>query len=144
MKYLIQKFRSREKEYSSLQEADIETKLVQELFIEILGWNKDDFFQQTKVSRGDKRGRADYEFRIGDRRIFYLEVKKVNVPLEKEADKQVVSYALSKKNVPFAISTNFKQLKIFCVEQENAINQVFRVFTEPEEYLSKFEDLWLL
>ncbi|MEK6757986.1 MAG: N-6 DNA methylase, partial [Nanoarchaeota archaeon] len=144
LKELVEKFKQKEKEYKSLSEPDVETKLVRELFVEILGWTNDDFFQQTKVARGDKRGRADYEFRIGDKRVFFLEVKKINIPLEKEADKQVVSYALSKKNVPFAISTNFKQLKVFCVEQENAINQVFRVFLEPEEYLSKFEDLWLL
>ena len=144
LKELVEKFYAKEKEYKSSSEADIETKLVRELFVEILGWTNDDFFQQTKVNRGDKRGRADYEFRLGDKRIFFLEVKRVGVPLDKEADGQVVSYALSKKNVSFAISTNFKQLKVFCVEEENAMNNVFRIFTEPEEYISKFEDLWLL
>jgi len=144
LKELIEKFRLNEKEYKSLSEPDVETKLIRELFVEILGWTNDDFFQQTNVMRGSKRGRADYEFRIGDKKVFYIEVKRVGIQLDKEADKQVISYALSKKNVPFAISTNFKQLKIFCVEQENAVNQVFRVFTEPEEYLSKFDDLWLL
>jgi len=144
LKELIEKFRLNEKEYKSLSEPDVETKLIRELFVEVLGWTNDDFFQQTKVMRGEKRGRADYEFRIGDKKVFYIEVKRVGISLDKEADKQVISYALSKKNVPFAISTNFKQLKIFCVEEENAINQIFRVFSEPEEYLSRFEDFWLL
>jgi type I restriction-modification system DNA methylase subunit/predicted type IV restriction endonuclease len=139
---LVKKFRLNEKHYKSLSETDIETKLVQELFTEILGWTKDDFFQQAKVMRGDRRGRADYEFRLGEKRVFYLEVKKVGIALNKEADKQVVSYALSKKNVPFAISTNFEQLKIFCVE--DAEDNVFTVFSSPEQYISRFEDLWLL
>lgn len=146
LRELIEKFRREEKQYKSSSEANIETKLVEELFINILGWEKDDFSKQDRVFRGDKRGRADYGFRLGEKIIFYLEVKKVNVPLEKEADKQVVSYALSKKNVSFAISTNFRQLKVFCVEQEKATDSknIFKVFLEPEEYLSKFDDLWLL
>jgi len=58
---------------------------------------------------------------------FFLEVKKVGIPLFKEANKQVISYALSKR-IPFAIATNFEELNIFCVEQERAIEQVFRTF----------------
>jgi len=81
--------------------------------------------------------------------IFFLEKgrfrtePKVGIPLEKEADKQVISYALSKR-IPFAVSTNFEELKIFCVEQENAIKNVFRVFNEPDDYLKNYEDLLFL
>ena len=31
---------------------------------------------------------------------------------------------LLSKRIPFAVSTNFEELKIFCVEQENAICQI--------------------
>ena len=40
----------------SLTKAD---KLIQELFINVLGWNKDDFRQQGNVRREGKRGRAE-------------------------------------------------------------------------------------
>ena len=88
-----------------------------------LGWSERDWVKQEGVHRGEKRGRADYAFKVGEKTVFFLEVKKVGIPLEKEADKQVISYALSKR-IPFAVSTNFEELKIFCVEQENAICQI--------------------
>ena len=120
LKMLVEDFKANRDKYKSLSEADIETKLVEELFIGVLGWSKNDFEKRPNVRRGDKRGIADYAFKIGEKIVFFLEVKKVGVPLDSEADKQVVSYALSRKNVSFAISTNFEQMKIFCVEQDKA------------------------
>jgi len=140
---LLKDFKENYQRYKNLAEADIETKLVEELFINVLGWNKNDFVKQEKVRRGEKRGRVDYAFYFNERIVFFLEVKKIGISLEKEADKQVISYALSKR-IPFAISTNFEQLKIFCVEQENAIDRVFRIFDKPEDYLDNFQDLLFL
>ena len=62
----------------------------------------------------------------------------IGVHLEKEADKQVISYALSKR-IPFAISTNFEQMKIFCVEEADEGKKIFRVFSKPEDYLEKLK-----
>lgn len=140
---LVDDFNSRYSYYKSLSEPDIETKLIYELFVNILGWDRNDFRQQEKVRRGEKRGRADYGFYIGDRLVFFLEVKKVGIPLDKEADKQVISYALSKR-IPFAISTNFEQMKIFCVEEADEGKKIFRVFTKPDDYIRKLQDLLLL
>jgi len=140
---LIEDFKANYQKYKKFLEADVETKLIEELFIKILGWTKSDFTKQAKARRGENLGEADYAFKIGDRIVFFLEVKRVGVPLDKEADRQVISYALSKR-IPFAVSTNFERLKIFCVEQENAINQVFSYFASPDEYLSKFHDLIFL
>jgi len=126
IKELVEEFKSNYQKYKNGSEPDTETQLVEPLF-NLLGWDKSDFIKQARVHRGDKRGRADYAFKLGDKTLFFLEVKKVGVPLDKEADKQVVSYALSKR-IPFAVSTNFEELKIFCVEQENATKNVFRTF----------------
>jgi len=60
-----------------LPEADVETKLVEELFIKILGWAKADFNKQTPTRRGENRGEADYAFHIEDKIVFYLEVKEL-------------------------------------------------------------------
>src|SRR3989344_6299946 len=117
---LINDFKANYQDYKKELEANTETKLVEPLF-ELLGWTKKDFVKQQEARRGEKRGHADYAFYINEKIVFFLEVKKVGIPLDKEADKQVISYSLSKR-VPFAISTNFEQLKVFCVEQENAIN----------------------
>ena len=139
---LIKDFKINYEQHKKEAEANTETKLVEPLF-EILGWLKSDFVKREKVRRGKKRGFADYAFKIEDKVAFFLEAKKVGIPLEKEADKQVISYALSKR-VPFAVSTNFESLKIFCVEQDNALNNVFRVFKKPEEYIDNLQDLLFL
>ncbi len=47
LKYLIDDFKSNKKQYLEMSEADIETKLVEELFVNILGWNKTDFRKQA-------------------------------------------------------------------------------------------------
>jgi len=127
LKNLVKDFKNNPDYYKKLSEADVEDKLVNELFVNILGWDKKDYEKRVKARRGDKGGSADYAFKINDRIVFFLEVKKVTIPLDKEADEQVILYSLSKK-VPLAISTNFQQMNIFCVEQENAIQNVFRNF----------------
>lgn len=140
---LIHDFKNNLDYYKKLSEADVEDKLVNELFVNILGWDKKDYEKRAKARRGDKGGSADYAFKINDRIVFFLEVKKVTIPLDKEADEQVILYSLSKK-VPLAISTNFQQMNIFCVEQENAIQNVFRNFKTPDDYVNNFQDLLFL
>ncbi|HLD59071.1 MAG TPA: N-6 DNA methylase [archaeon] len=139
---LIVDFRANYSKYEQGSEANTETKLIEPLF-EALGWVKQDFDKRIPARREGKRGIADYAFKVGDRTVFFLEAKTVGIPLEKEADKQVISYALSKR-IPFAISTNFEELKVFCVEQENALTQTFRVFKKPEDYIINIQDLLLL
>src|SRR3989338_3059275 len=142
IKVLVEEFRADYQRHREELESNTETKLVEPLF-EALGWSKKDFVKQEVAHREGKRGHADYAFKIGDKTVFFLEAKRVGVPLEKEADKQVISYALSKR-IPFAVSTNFEQLKVFCVEQEDAINNRFRVFSSPEEYIDNIQDLFFL
>src|SRR3989344_3763085 len=139
---LINDFRANYNQYKHELEANTETKLVEPLFA-LLGWNKNDFTKRETTRRGKNLGFGDYAFKIDGRIVFFLEVKKVGIPLEKEADKQVISYALSKR-IPFAISTNFEQLKIFCVEQENALKNVFRIFHSPEDYINNIQDFLFL
>jgi len=140
---LVKDFRANYSQHVKELESNTETKLVEKLF-EILGWTSDDFEKTAHSRRDMKAGFPDYAFKIDQRIVFFVEVKKVGIPLEKEADKQVISYALSKGGIPFAISTNFETLKIFCVEQKDAINNIFRVFKKPEEYIENLQDLLYL
>ncbi len=139
---IIDNFKEKYAEHKKELEANTETKLVEPLF-KALGWTTEDFVKQEKAQRGQKTGHADYAFKLNDKIVFFLEVKKVGIPLEKEADKQVISYALS-RGIPFAVSTNFEQLKIFCVEQKKAQEEVFRIFKKPEEYVTDFNNLAFL
>ena len=111
---LINNFKANYQQYKHEQEANTETKLIEPLF-NILGWTKADFEKRARTRREGKKGFADYAFKIEGRTVFFLEAKRIGIPLDKEADKQVISYALSKR-IPFAVSTNFEEMNIFCVE----------------------------
>ena len=139
---LIGDFKANYEKHKKELEANTETKLVEPLFA-ILGWTTKDFTKREHATRRGRPGYVDYAFKIDERAVFYLEVKKLGTKLEKEADTQVISYALSKR-ILFAVSTNFESLKIFCVEQENAANNVFRVFKTPQDYVDNLQDLLFL
>jgi len=139
---LVSDFKANYHQHKKELEANTETKLVEPLFA-ILGWTTKDFVKREQARRGTGLGLVDYAFKIDDKVVFFLEVKKLGVELAKEADTQVISYALSRR-IPFAVSTNFENLKIFCVEQENAVNNVFRVFKRPEDYIDNLQDLLFL
>lgn len=124
-------------------EANTETRLIEELFM-ALGWDKKDWSKRERTFRGEKRGYSDYEFFINGKRAFVLEAKKLGVELKKEGDMQSISYALS-AGFPFAVSTNFECLNIFCVEQYGDITKKkFRAFDSPEQYISRINDLLYL
>jgi len=142
LQVLINDFKAKREFYTKNAEANTETRLIENLF-KILGWTENDWIKQENTYRGKKKGRADYSFYLGDKRVFFVEVKKVGISLDKEANEQAISYALSQR-IPFAIATNFDELNIFCVEQENAINSVFRTFKKPEDYLNNLNDLLFL
>ena len=90
---LVDDFKANYQKYKKELEANTETKLVEPLF-EILGWTKKDFVKQEKAHRGIKTGHADYAFYIEDKIVFFLEVKKVGVYLEKERKKLLMERIL--------------------------------------------------
>ena len=139
----IKEFRENYNKHKGQLEANTETKLIEPLFA-ILGWTPKDFTKREQVRRGNRTGFVDYSFSIDGKEVFFLEAKRLGFPLEREADTQVISYALSRTNVPFAISTNFERMKIFCVEQENPLTNIFRVFSSPEDYIDNLQDLLYL
>ena len=141
LQVLLNYYKENKGDFKNLSETDTETKLIQPLF-SALGWTVNDIRQQEKTVFEKKRGRADFAFRINSRIAFYLEVKKTTRPLDAEAERQVISYASSKR-VPFAVLTNFEQMKIFCVGADSS-KAVFRTFNRPEDYVDNFHNLSLL
>ncbi|MFZ3077999.1 MAG: TaqI-like C-terminal specificity domain-containing protein [Candidatus Aenigmatarchaeota archaeon] len=145
VKELVEDFEKKMEYYSNpkTDEGNIETKLLEPLFY-ALGWAKDDFEKREKMQRKEGRGISDYAFKLNTRTVFFLEAKKVsiNIDNDKATWKQAISYALS-RSVPFAVLSNFKSLKIFCVEQESALNNQFRDL-KYSEFITRFDDLWLL
>ena len=76
---LVADFKANYQKHSKEYEANTETKLIEPLFA-ALGWTLKDFDKREKAHRGEKSGFADYAFKINDRIVFFLEVKKVGVP----------------------------------------------------------------
>lgn len=140
---LVAEFENNRDYYDKTDEANIETKLIEPLFA-ALGWTKDDFEKREKVKRKDRRGITDYMFKLHEKSVFVLEAKKVKVDVDWDEGtwKQAISYTFSKQ-VSFSVLTNFKNLLIFCTEDEKAMRP-FRQLKYTEYLTSRFEDLWLL
>lgn len=140
---LIAEFEKNRDYYDKTDEANIETKLIEPMFA-ALGWTKDDFEKREKVKRRDRRGITDYTFKLRGKSVFVLEAKKVKVEVEWDEVtwKQAISYTFSKK-VSFSVLTNFKNLLIFCTDDEKAMRP-FRQLKYTEYLTSRFDDLWLL
>lgn len=141
---LVNEYDSNEDYYMETDEANIETKLIEPLF-ESLGWTKKDFEKRQKLtSKTGKRQIPDYVFKLNDRPVFVLEAKKVKVEIETDKDtwRQAISYALSNR-IPFAVLSNFRSIRIFCVEQQNTTKNVFRNL-RYHKLIEQFNDLWLL
>lgn len=122
---LVNEFESRKDYYFKTDEANIETKLIEPLF-EALGWTKKDFEKRQKLtSKTGRKQIPDYTFKLNERPVFFLEAKGVSIDIETDQNtwRQAISYALSKR-VPFAVLTNFRSIRVFCVEQENASKNV--------------------
>jgi len=104
---LISDFKKNREFYVKNAESNTETRLIENLF-KILGWTEKDWVKQEKTHRGKKRGFADYSFYLGDRRVFFLEVKKVGIPLDKEIDDLIYKlYNINEKDKEI-IKNSFK------------------------------------
>jgi type I restriction-modification system DNA methylase subunit len=109
-----------------------------------LGWNVTNTHEvspEEKVSRGF----VDFAFRIGSIPRFFLETKKVPTDLDDPRwARQAINYAWL-KGVTWAVLTDFEDLKVFNAEWQETI-PVRAIFKDLhwQEYLDRFDDLWLL
>ena len=143
---LVSKFSSISKsELDEMPEEQIKFRFIEPLF-EALGWEREDIFKEKRILKG----RADYILKIGNQDKLVIEAKKTSVSLTEEEGRQAVSYAYHRK-VKFSVLTNFKQIRVYHALSniknidKNLLkinNGCFRL--EFEEFLDKFDMLWLL
>src|SRR4030042_3108092 len=143
LEQLIKKFEAlSDHERKDYNEANTRKNFILPLF-KILGW--DVYGSEVAEEEKASGGRVDYSFSINGLKKFYVEAKSIKVDLErKEWAEQAIDYAWH-KSVPWAVLSDFEGLKIFSAEWEE---------TDPEmclfkdlhyqNYLEKFDDLWLL
>ena len=124
-------------------EADTKTIFIERLF-GALGWDVYGGEEVTQEQRAS-RGRVDYAFRLRGIPKFFLEAKPLKADLDNpEYAKQVINYAWH-KDVTWAVLTDFESLKVFNAEWKEPIvsrSQFFEL--KCDEYLSRFDWLWLL
>lgn len=122
---LIDRFQRNERAYRAPQynEAQTRQELIDPVF-EALGWDMHnrlgkaeaykDVVHEDAIKIGGATKAPDYSFRIGGRRIFFLEAKKPAVHVRDDAVPafQLRRYAWSSK-LPLSIVTNFAELAVY-------------------------------
>ena len=142
---LIEKYEAEKAAGKISKYSEEETKrgFIEPLF-EALGWNfssKEEITLEEQIS-GD---RVDYGFYLNGRIKFYLEAKKIAVDLHREDyAKQAIRYSWN-KGVTWAILTDFESLIVFNALSPEKSLAGKKYFEIPyNEYLDRFEQLWLL
>jgi len=110
-----------------------------------LGWDIKNNFTTNEVVEEEPvvRGTVDYSFRLNNIPQFLLEAKALKIDLDKiEWSKQAVTYGWN-MGMDWVILTDFEGLKLFNAEEKTDIPRPILELTY-EEYLTKFNDLWLL
>ncbi|MBI5159091.1 N-6 DNA methylase [Candidatus Micrarchaeota archaeon] len=126
-----------------LNESDTKAAFIEPLF-ESLGWSVRDL---DEVAREKQvlRGRADYAFKLSSTIRFFVEAKAVPVLLDEKDARQAINYAYL-KSVSWAVLTNFEKLVLYNSEWKASRSEEsrFLLFEKPDDYLTHFDDLWLL
>jgi len=109
-----------------------------------LGWNIEDTREVSPEERVS-RGFVDFAFRLGGIPRFFLETKKIPENLEDPRwARQAINYAWL-KGVTWAVLSDFEGIKVFNAEWQET-HPARAIFKDLywNEYLDRFDDLWLL
>ena len=130
-----------QKEKKSYNEANTVNAFVRPLF-EALGWNFSNI-DEVEAEKTIVKGRVDYVFKVKKVSKFCVEVKSLRHDLTDEDREQAISYAYN-KGVTWAILTNFERTQVFNAEIKSDLKSAKFLDLRYEEYLTEFEDLWLV
>lgn len=154
---LVERFRENRKSYQSPQfnETQLRREFLDPLFT-AFGWDVDnkagnaeaykDVIHEDAIKIGGATKAPDYCFRIGGRRIFFLEAKKpsVNVKEDVSAAYQLRRYAWSAK-LPLSILSDFEELALYdCRKRPDKGDKPSEgriKFVTFEDYVEKWDEL---
>jgi len=135
---LVEKYRNLfDTDKKKYTEAQTRRVFIEPLF-SALGW---DIYGGEEVVEEVKAvaGRVDYVFKLHGVSQFYLEAKPLRAELTKpEYIKQAVTYAYN-KGITWAVLTNFEGLRIYNAQTGRPF-----ITLSCDNYLTSFDDLWLL
>ena len=141
---LVAKYQSLdERAIREYNEANTRRNFIEPLF-SALGWdirNREEVTEEESISRK----RVDYAFRLRGIPKFFLEAKALKADLDNpEYAKQAINYAYH-KGTTWAVLTDFEGLKVFNAEwKEPIVTRSLFFKLNYDEYLSRFDCLWLL
>ncbi len=147
LKILLEKFK-REFESGktdSYNEEATKIAFIQPLLKDVLGWDVNDNYEvspEEKVSRD----RVDYGLKVDGKFCMLVEAKPVKADLEKHVE-QAVKYGYNKRDVPFVMLTDFEGIKVFDTTVKpnfKNLNKGLKIDLDWKEYVSSFDELWLL
>ncbi len=154
---LVEKFRYNIHEYKSPKylETQVRVEFINP-FWEALGWDVNnragyamafrDVVHEDEIRVGGSTKAPDYSFRIGGRRIFFLEAKKPSRDLKHDPEPafQLRRYAYSAK-LPLSILTDFEELGVYDTRVKPAITDKSHVsrtlYYTFDEYIDKWDDI---
>ncbi|MBA7672443.1 Type IIS restriction enzyme Eco57I [subsurface metagenome] len=126
-----------ERTIRTFSEADTRRVFIMPLF-HALGW---DVYSREEVAEEVKAasGRVDYVFKLHGVSQFYLEAKKLRADLTRpEYAKQAITYAYN-KGITWAVLSDFEGLQIYNAQTGRCVRNL-----SYDDYLTDFDDLWLL
>jgi len=132
-----------ERKIKTFTEADTRRVFILPLF-SALGWSvsgREEVTEEESISRK----RVDYAFRLRGIPKFFLEAKALKADLDNpEYARQAINYAYH-KGTAWAVLTDFEGLKVFNAEwKEPIVTRSLFFKLNYDEYLSRFDWLWLL
>lgn len=125
------------KDVRAYSEADTRRVFIMPLF-QALGW---DVYSREEVAEEVKAasGRVDYVFKLQGVSRFYLEAKALRADLTRpEYAKQAITYAYN-KGITWAVLTDFEGLQVYNAQTGRCVRNL-----SYDDYLTDFDDLWLL
>ena len=154
---LVEKFQYNLQEYKNpkYNETQVRVEFINP-FWEALGWDVNnraghamtyrDVVHEDEVKVGGSTKAPDYSFRIGGRRIFFLEAKKPSRDLKHDPEPafQLRRYAYSAK-LPVSMLSDFEELGIYDTRIKPAITDKSHVgrmtYYTYDEYIDKWDEL---
>lgn len=139
---LVAKYKGFGSDVDRLKEEETKKDFILPLF-KALNWDTENSKEVSAEEKISKK-RVDYGFRINGIPKFFCEAKAAGEVLGEDYAKQSVNYSWL-KTTTWAVLTNFVRLDIYNAEWESK-NVFAKRFISIgfEEYVSKFDQLWLL
>jgi len=139
---LVRKYESIRVDADRLTEEETKKDFILPLF-KALNWDTEDSSEVSAEENISKK-RVDYGFRLDGIPKFFLEAKALRGTLTLDHVNQAINYSWL-KSTTWAILTNFTELKVYNADWKSR-RPIEKLFFELqcEQYLTKFEKLWLL